>query len=91
MARLARSDRLVERLRRWEQVLGQARDRHEMIDGIRLTFDRDGPIGEVAELAVAEQQQCRSLRFALTVDRRGAALEVSAPKEDQDLVYARFA
>jgi len=86
-----RSDGLVGHIHEWEHVLDAVRSRHEIAGGLRLTFESDGPIGRVAEMAVAENQQCSFFRFALTVDNRGPALEVAAPPENRDALYALFA
>lgn len=82
---------LVGRFGEWQHVLRDVRARHEVGDGMRLELGDETPIGRVAELAAAEQRRCRSFRFALTIDGRGAALEVAAPPEQRSVLQALFA
>jgi len=54
----------------------------EAIDGgVRLQLIREAPLGPIAELAAAEQSCYSFFAIALTIDGRGAALEVRAPAE----------
>jgi hypothetical protein len=82
---------LVGRIAEWEHALHDVQARHEVGDGLRLELGEHTPIGRVAELAAAEQEHSGFFRFALTVDRRGSALEVAAPPERRDALYALFA
>jgi len=47
-------------------------------------------VGEIARLSVAEQDCCRFLSFAITVDDRGVGLEVRAPDAAMTVVHALF-
>jgi hypothetical protein len=80
------ADRMVE----WQAVLGNVSTRTAVPGGVRLTFVADVPLGEVARLAVAEQECCRFFSFAITVDERGTALEVRAPADALPIVEALF-
>jgi hypothetical protein len=82
---------LVGRISEWELALHDVRARHEVGDSLRLELGDDTPIGRIAELAAAEQRRTGFFRFALTVDGRGPALEVAAPPERRDALYALFA
>jgi len=65
-------------------------DRTSIDNGVRLTFAPGTSLARVADLVVAEQECCMFFRFAVTVDDRGAALEVTAPAEATELVYSLF-
>lgn len=47
-------------------------------------------MGEVLRLAAAEHQCCAFFSFAVTIDERGTALEVSAPADAAAMVEAVF-
>jgi DNA-binding transcriptional MerR regulator len=80
-------DRLVE----WQALLGQARSRTSAADGaLRIELTDDVALGELCRLVAAEQQCCAFFSFAITVDRRGIALEVRAPDGATDAVAALF-
>lgn len=80
---------LSGRIDEWQRILGFVTARDALPDGgLRLTLAPDAPVGEMAALAAAEQQCCAFFGFALTVDARGAALEVHAPADAADLVVA---
>ena len=57
---------------------------------MRVEFGADAPLGPIARLVAAEQDCCAFLAFAITVDRRGVGLDVTAPEEGQDLLAAVF-
>jgi hypothetical protein len=44
------------------------------------------PIREIVRLAAGEHQCCTFFAFAVTVDARGVALEVTAPADGQSLL-----
>jgi len=80
-----------DRLADWDRVLSTASRRLALPSGgVRVEFDASVDIGELAELVVAEQACCAFLRFAVTVDGRGVALEVDAPADALDLVTGMF-
>lgn len=78
------------RLEEWQLLLEQVVGREPLADGIRLAFGADAPLDAMAQLVAAEYDCCRFFGFAITVDGRGVALEVTAPTEAQDLVAALF-
>ena len=75
----------------WHAVLGHATSRSAVADGaVRIEFGPDVPLGELADLMVAEKGCCAFFSFALTVDHRGVALEVSAPADAADVMTMLF-
>jgi DNA-binding transcriptional MerR regulator len=74
----------------WEAALAPVIARAAIDNGLRLVFPTGASLGQLAELVAAEQECCTFFRFAITVDGRGAALEVTAPAEAIDLVYSLF-
>jgi len=78
------------RLDDWQELLGFV-ERREAIDaGVRLSFGPAVPLARLTELVVAEQECCQFFGFAITVDRRGVALEVQAPETAQSIVTTLF-
>ena len=73
------ADSLGGRLDDWRQVLAHASARTHIDDGVRVEFSPDVPIAELSRLVVAEHECCQFFRFAISVDGRGLALEVTAP------------
>lgn len=78
------------RLEEWQVLLDQVVGREPLAGGLRLAFGPGGPLDAMARLVAAEHDCCRFFDFAITVDGRGLALEVTAPAEAQDLVTALF-
>lgn len=79
------------RVREWEDVLAHVTTREWMnTTALRLTFSGTVDLGLLATLVSAEQECCSFFAFAITVDSRGAALEVSAPAEGRDVLMALF-
>ena len=70
----------------WQAALAAVVDRVPIENGVRLQFGAHTAIGELAELAAAEQDCCMFFRFNLTIDTRGIGLEVTAPPDAIDLV-----
>ena len=83
-------DERDDRVEAWRQVLAGAADRAQIPGGVRVSFDAPAPVEQLAHLAAAEHECCRFFSFALTVDERGVALEVTAPSEARELVDALF-
>jgi len=65
-------------------------DRLPIDDGVRLEFGPHVDVAEIVRLAAAEQDCCRFLRFAISIDTRGIALEVRAPAEAAEMVTTLF-
>jgi DNA-binding transcriptional MerR regulator len=82
---------MLDRLAEWQAVLAHARSRITSHDGaLRVEFDDDVVLRDLARLVAAEQSCCAFFSFAITVDRRGVALEVRASAEASDIVKAVF-
>jgi predicted O-methyltransferase YrrM len=84
------SGAMTDRLEEWRGLIESARDRSPIPAGVRLTFGDDAPVDEIARLTQAEQACCSFLSFAITVDGRGVALEVSGPPTAQPLIATVF-
>jgi hypothetical protein len=78
------------RLAEWQSVLNVVRARSPIPDGVRLEFAGDAPIEEIVRLARAEHECCAFFSFAVTIDGRGPALEVTAPSAARPVVDALF-
>ncbi len=80
-----------DRLADWEAMLTRVRSRTPAGDGsLRLEFDDDVDLAELARLVAAEQRCCAFFSFAITVDSRGTGLEVRAPEGAADVVASLF-
>jgi DNA-binding transcriptional MerR regulator len=80
-----------DRLTEWQAILDRARSRTTSTDGaLRVEFDDDIALDDLARLVAAEQHCCAFFSFALTVDHRGIALEVRAPDGATDIVASLF-
>jgi MerR family transcriptional regulator, copper efflux regulator len=84
------SDSLRGRLDEWQDLLRHAVHRRDINDGVRVELDGAVPAGELMRLVAAEQECCQFLRFAITVDTRGIALEVRAPADARPIVESLF-
>jgi hypothetical protein len=78
------------RLAEWQKALAPVVAREDIDGGVRLAFPPGASLAPVAELAGAEQACCAFFRFAITIDERGAALEVTAPAEALEIVNSLF-
>jgi DNA-binding transcriptional MerR regulator len=78
------------RIEDWTRVLTWAERREPVDGGVRVVLRGGAPIGELAELAAAEQSCCTFFSFTVTADDRGVALEVRAPADAADLVASVF-
>ena len=74
----------------WQRLLAHVDGRDVVDGGIRATFASSVPTDELIRLVAAEQDCCQFLRFAITVDTRGVALEVRAPTDAAPVVHALF-
>ena len=79
------------RLQEWRDLVTHVVDRVAIEGGTRLQLDTTTPLDQLALLVGAEQGCCGFFAFAITVDSRGAALEVRAPAEGQAMVDSLFA
>jgi MerR family transcriptional regulator, copper efflux regulator len=78
------------RLAAWEAFLSRGGARLAIDGGVRVELDPGTDLAGLARLVVAEQACCPFFAFAITVDRRGPALEVGAPHEVATLVAELF-
>jgi hypothetical protein len=79
------------RLDEWRSLLDHAVARRDIDEsGVRVEFGDDVPTGDLMRLVAAEQDCCQFLRFAITVDTRGIALEVRAPSDARPIVESLF-
>jgi MerR family copper efflux transcriptional regulator len=74
----------------WQALLGHAGRRDPLDDGVRIEFDPSVPPTELMRLVAAEQDCCQFLRFAITVDTRGIALEVRGPDDADSIIDGLF-
>lgn len=82
---------MPDRLAAWRDVLDGATARRSTGDGaLRIEFGDDVDLAELARLIAAEQACCAFFAFALTIDHRGTALEVSAPDDAAGIVTELF-
>lgn len=81
---------MTGRIEDWQRLLDRVTGREELRDGLRLRFADRTLIGELAGLVDAEQSCCAFFAFAITLDHRGLALEVTAPPAGQDLLTTIF-
>ena len=78
------------RVAEWRDALGSVTGREVIPGGLRLLLTPDAPAERITTLMVAEQGCCAFFRFALTVDQRGLALEVTAPADAAPVVAELF-
>ncbi len=84
------SDSLKGRLEDWQRLLIHVESREPIDGGVRASFNRSVPVGELMRLTAAEQDCCQLFHFAITVDKRGIALEVRAPPGALPIVHSLF-
>jgi MerR family copper efflux transcriptional regulator len=78
------------RIADWQALLAHVDRRVAIDDGVRCEFSASVPHDELMALVAAEQDCCQFFEFAITVDRRGVALEVRAAAEAQPIVESLF-
>ena len=81
---------MAQRLGDWQGALISVKDRTPIPGGLRLSFGPEAPMADLAHLVVAEQACCTFFSFAITVDERGIALEVTAPPDGTDVLASAF-
>ena len=84
------SEAFHDRLDEWSDLLVHVARRTALANGVRLAFNDTVPHGDLIRLAHAEQSCCRFLAFAITIDSRGTALEVTAPPDASVIVHNLF-
>jgi len=78
------------RLDQWHALLAHVTRREPVDGGVRVVFGSATPVDELMRLTTAEQDCCQFFDFAITVDRRGIALEVRAPADALPIVHSLF-
>lgn len=78
------------RLEDWQTLLAHVKHREPLNGGLRATFAPSAPTDELMRLTSAEQHCCQFFRFAITIDTRGVALEITAPDDALPVVHALF-
>ena len=81
---------VAARVEDWSRVLSQVAHRLPLPGGARLELTDRTQLSALATLVEAEQTCCPFFSFAITVDDRGLALEVTAPTDGQDLLATVF-
>ena len=81
---------VTARIDEWRTLLEDVHERHAIPGGLRLEFGAAAPLAEITRLATAEHDCCPFFAFAITVDGRGIALEVTAPPDGRVLVESVF-
>lgn len=84
------SGELRNRIDEWQAVLGHVDRREPIAGGVRAVFAPTVPLHELIRLTAAEQDCCQFFAFAITVDTRGIALEVTAPADALGIVESLF-
>ena len=84
------ADDVPARIAEWREVLADVTAREEILGGLRLVLSDESSVSRIAALAVAEQECCAFFSFALTVDGRGVALEVTAPTDGEEVIAELF-
>lgn len=85
------ADAMPGRLDDWRALLSHAVDRSRTDNGTRrVVFDDRIDIAQLACVVAAEQRCCAFFAFAITIDHRGVALEVDAPRDADEIVTALF-
>jgi MerR family copper efflux transcriptional regulator len=78
------------RAEQWQKVLTDVSSRQPLPGGVRLGLGHHTSITDLTDLVAAEQTCCPVFSFAITIDQRGLALEVTAPTDGQDLLATVF-
>jgi MerR family transcriptional regulator, copper efflux regulator len=81
---------MAARVEDWNRVLSQVARRLPLPGGTRLELSDRTHLPALAALVEAEQTCCPIFSFAITIDQRGLALEVTAPTDGQDLLATVF-
>lgn len=81
---------LRSRVDEWQAVLAHVERREPIIGGVRAVLGATVPLEELIRLVAAEQDCCQFFSFAITVDPRGFALEVTAPADAAPIVESLF-
>jgi MerR family transcriptional regulator, copper efflux regulator len=83
-------DRATDQLARWHALRATATARERVPDGVRIRFDRNSDITQIAELIAAEQDCCRFFTFNLGVDNDAVTVTVAAPADARPILDELF-
>lgn len=81
---------VAQRVEDWRNVLCHVTRRLPVPGGTRLELGHRTVLADLAALVEAEQTCCAFFSFAITIDQRGRALEVTAPTDGQALLATLF-
>ncbi len=81
---------MVDQLAAWRALLTHVEQRTRSLTNLRLSFDASTPLDELLRLVTTEQSCCSFLRFAITVDKRGVALEIRSSADGLAAVDTLF-
>jgi MerR family transcriptional regulator, copper efflux regulator len=81
---------IARRLNDWHVLLGHVVRRDPIDCGMRATFGSSVPLTDLIRLTAAEQSCCQFLDFAITVDSRGLALEVTSQSDAAPIIESMF-
>lgn len=87
------ADEIPGRVDDWHQIVGHVTDRQALPGGetgVRLMLDPAMPLAELTHLTMTEQGCCSFFAFAITIDGRGIGLEVRAPADAGNVLFALF-
>jgi hypothetical protein len=77
---------VADRLGEWRALVAHVVGRSELPGGHRLVLGPGVDAGALATLAASERACCAFLDFAITIDARGVALEVTATAEGRPVL-----
>ena len=80
------SDDIAERLDEWRRVTSEAQVVSAVKDGKRFHFERDAAVGEIADLAAAEQTCCNFFEFTIAITSKEVTLDITGPEAAQPLI-----
>jgi MerR family transcriptional regulator, copper efflux regulator len=85
-----KSSAMPERLSAFQTMFVNVCRRVTLEGGVRLEFDQSIDLSALASLLAAEQQCCAFWAFAITIDKRGVAMEVRGPEGTAAMIDALF-
>lgn len=83
-------DLLGGRIDDWNRVLAKAKSRESISNGLRVGFDRDVNLVELADLVDAEQSCCSFFTFVIGVSADRVWLDVTGPEDAQTVITSVF-
>jgi hypothetical protein len=83
-------DQVGDRIVDWTRVLDRAKSRESISQGLRIAFDREVDITEMAGLVDAEQSCCSFFTFGIGVSADRVWLDVTGPDAAQSVISSVF-